>query len=85
MLKGSQLVSTFKLPLTCNITDFTDGFVGVEGVHDGIQTYFIFVTSKGQLFTVPVSHPENKVSFNVDAGANITGICVKDSYAYLGT
>ena len=45
----------------CNIADFDGGFVAVEGVNDGMQIYFMFVSRKGKIVTVPVEMPENMV------------------------
>jgi hypothetical protein len=85
ILRQGEIISTFKLQLTCNIAEFDAGFVGVDGVNDGMQTYFVFATAKGQLMTVPVDNPENRVVINVEPGVTICSVCSKDSSAYLGT
>lgn len=58
--------------------------MAVEAVNDGIQIYFVFVTAKGVFITVPVNNPEKKVVFEIET-ASISGMCVKDSFAYAGT
>jgi hypothetical protein len=86
IFKKNAVLCSFDLMLTCNIADFSSGLVAVDGVNDGTQTYFVFTTSKGQITTVTVSHPETKVSFKIEADSKITSLCVqKSTFAFLGT
>ena len=50
-----------------------------------MQTYFVFVTAKGQMMTVPVANPESKVNFSVNPGTKVTSLCSKNEIAFLGT
>ena len=50
-----------------------------------MQIYFMFVTKKGKITTVPVDKPENTVDIKIDAGSKICCLATKNSVAYLGT
>lgn len=65
ILKKNQVLHEHSLSLQCNIADFSSGFAAVEGVNDGLQIYFVFVTATGQIMTVPVHDVQKGVSFNV--------------------
>lgn len=65
ILKKNKTICTFTVPLTCNISDFSSGMVAVDGVNDGLQIYFVFASSKGQITTVSAFNPETKVNFNI--------------------
>jgi hypothetical protein len=49
-----------------NIVVFSDTFVACEGINDGKQTYFIFTTSKGNIYLQPTLNPkDNKQIINI--------------------
>ena len=71
--------------MTCNIVDFDGGFVDCQGVNDGMQIYFMFVTRKSQILTVPMENFENTVDTKIDTSYNISSFSTKNSIAFLGT
>ena len=82
--KNDEVISK-KLELTKNIADFDNGFVASQGVNDGMQIYFMFVTRKGKITTVPVDKLENTVEVKIDTSNNISCLSTKNSVGYLGT
>jgi endonuclease YncB( thermonuclease family) len=60
VLRKNILLTQYTLPLNCNIVDFEDGFATVEGVSDGKQVYFIFMTSNARFIIQNIDKPEQK-------------------------
>jgi len=67
IFRKNQVIHTYSLPLNCNIADFSAGFAGVEVINDGVQIYFVFVTSVGQIITAPINDLERGLAFNIDS------------------
>ena len=64
--RKSEVINRYNLPLHCNIVDFDNSFVAVDGVYDGKQLYFVFLTVKGEIITVPVTNPYNQVHIKLN-------------------
>ena len=57
ILKKNQVIHQYRLKFSTNIVDFEGGFVGLEGINDGKQIYFVALTAKGLIVTIPVDEP----------------------------
>ena len=40
--------------------------MGIDSVSDGMQSYFAILTSKGQIFTIPIDNINNRMSIDLN-------------------
>ena len=50
-----------------------------------MQTYFVLATAAGEIMTIPVDNPANKVSIDIDSKDIVCSLTCQHSTAYLGT